>query len=112
MTTIIRRKRTSRSSIGPYRRHELLTGRIVYPVEGYSGYGDGVGTDLTAFITDQMRADWEANREDLMAIWQSDKTETDVFPDALPWLYGGGSTDTLPWAERHLGARPPPLRER
>jgi hypothetical protein len=26
----------------------------------YSGYGDGIGTDLTAFITDGMRADWEA----------------------------------------------------
>src|SRR5258705_154804 len=38
---ITRRKRTSRLSIGPYRRHELLTGWIVYPVEGYTGYGDG-----------------------------------------------------------------------
>jgi hypothetical protein len=45
-------------NIGPYRRHELLTGRIQYPVLGYTGYGDGIGTDLTAFITDQMRADW------------------------------------------------------
>ena len=33
MTTVIRRKRASRLSIGPYERHELLTGRIVYPVK-------------------------------------------------------------------------------
>ena len=65
MTTVVRRKRASRTSIGPYKRHELLTGRIVYPVLAYTGYGDGIGTDLTAFITDHMRADWEANRNRL-----------------------------------------------
>jgi hypothetical protein len=102
MTTVIRRKRTSRLQIGPYKRHELLTGRIVYPAQGYSGYGDGIGTDLTAFITHEMRADWEANRAELMAFLRSDKTEADVFPDALPWLYVGGSADSLPWAARHL----------
>jgi hypothetical protein len=102
MTTVIRRKRTSRMQIGPYRRHELLAGRIVYPVEGYTGYGDGVGTDLTAFITDGMRADWAANRDELLAFWRSDKSEANVFPDALPWLYVGGSADRLPWAARHL----------
>ena len=57
MTTVIRRKRASRSSIGPYRRLELLTGRIVYPVASYTGYGDGIVTHLTAFISDEMRAD-------------------------------------------------------
>jgi len=102
MSTVIRRKRASRSSIGPYRRHELLTGRIQYPVQGYSGYGDGIGTDLTAFISDQMRADWEANRVELMAFWRSTNAEADVFPDALPWLYVGGSAGTLPWAAVHL----------
>ena len=102
MTTAIRRKRASRTSIGPYRRNELLSGRVQYPVQGYTGYGDGVGTDLTAFISDTMRADWEANREELLAFWQSGKTEADGFPDALPWLYVGGSANTLPWAARLL----------
>jgi hypothetical protein len=102
MTTVIRRKRASLSSIGPYRRHDLLTGRIVYPVQGYTSYGDGIGTDLTAFITDEMRAGWEANRDELMAFGRLGKTEADVFPDALPWLYMGGSADTLPWAAGHL----------
>lgn len=101
MTTVIRRKRTSRLSIGPYRRHELLTGRIQYPAQGYTGYGDGVGTDLTAFISDQMRADWEANRA-VMAFWRSGNVEADVFPDTLPWLYEGGSAAAPPWAARHL----------
>jgi hypothetical protein len=67
MATIIRRKRASRTSIGSYKRHELLTGEIRYPVLGCSGYGDMSGTDLTAFITDEMRADWEANRDELVA---------------------------------------------
>ena len=103
MSTIIRRKRTSRLSIGPYKRHELLTGWISYPVQGYSGYGDGVGTDVTAFISDQMRADWAANREELVAFWQSGKyTTADVFADSLPWLFVCGSADTLPWASEHL----------
>src|SRR5712671_1914798 len=40
----LRRRETSRSLIDPYKRHELLTGDIQYPVQGYTGYGDG--TDL------------------------------------------------------------------
>jgi hypothetical protein len=102
MNAVIRRKRASRSSIGPYRRHELLTGRIQYPVQGYTGYGDGVGTDLMAFISDEMRKDWEANRDELMTYWRSGKTDADVFPDALPWLGAGSRADGLPWAARHL----------
>lgn len=99
MTTVIRRKRASRLSIGPYRRYELLTGVIRYPVLGYSGYGDGVGTDLTAFIDDEMRRDWAANRDELIAFWQSGAyTTVDVFPDALPWLFVRGCVGTLPWA--------------
>jgi hypothetical protein len=103
MTTIIRRKRASRMQLGPYRRHELLTGRILYPVQGYSGYGDAIGTDLTAFITHEMRADWLANRDVLMEFWRSGKSDAKVFPDdTLPWLCVGGSAETLPWAARHL----------
>ena len=49
-----------------------------------------------------MRADWEANRAELLAFWRSGKREADVFPDALPWLYVGGSADPLPWAAFHL----------
>jgi hypothetical protein len=39
-----------------------LRGRIQYPVQGYTGYGDGVGSDLTVFISDQMRADWKPSK--------------------------------------------------
>jgi hypothetical protein len=39
---------------------------------------------LTAFISAEMRADWEANRDELMEFWRSGKTEADVFLDALP----------------------------
>jgi hypothetical protein len=96
---VIRRRRASRLS-APYRRHELLTGRIQYPEQGYTGYGDGVGTDLTAFISNEMRADWTANREELLAFWQSGAP--DNFPDSLPWLYVHGSAGSLPWAAEHL----------
>jgi hypothetical protein len=100
MATIIRRKHTSRIYLGPYRRYELLTGEIKYPLYGYDGYGDGVGTDLRAFIDDEMRADWEANCEELLTLWASGE---DNSPDGKPWLFVSGSPDTLPWAERQFG---------
>jgi hypothetical protein len=81
----------------------LLTGEICYPQLGYTGYGDGKGTDLTAFISDQMREDWEANRDELIAFWKSGKyTSGETFPDCKPWLFVRGSRNTLPWAAKHL----------
>jgi hypothetical protein len=78
-------------------------GRIQYPVQGYTGYGDGIGTDLTAFVSNEMSSDWATNRDELLAFWYSGKTTADVFPDSLPWLFVRGSADTLPWAAaRHL----------
>ena len=62
MATVKRRRRLSQRELGPYKRHELLTGEIDYPMQGYSGYGDGTGTDLAAFIGDEMRADWKTLR--------------------------------------------------
>ena len=85
MSTIIRRRRASRISLGPYRRHELLGGRIVYPVLGYDGYGDGSSTNVADFIGPEMRADWQANRVALIEFWESGQSTT-VFPDCLPWL--------------------------
>jgi len=105
MSTILRRKRASRLSLGPYKRSELLFGVIRYPLPAYyTGYGDGRGTDLTAFISDEMRRDWAVNRGALLEFWRSGKSIYEAFPeDALPWLpYHGGSADTLPWAARHL----------
>ena len=87
--------------IGPYKRYELLTGEIRYPAQNYSGYGDGRGTDLTAFISDEMRNDWANNRAELIAFWKSGQSPV-IFPDCLPWLYGCGSAGTLPWAAGHL----------
>jgi hypothetical protein len=77
-------------------------GGRAYPVQGYTGYGDGVGTDLTAFIRDGIRTDWEANRDELMEFWKSGAPTHEVFADSLPWLFMCGSADTLPWAARHL----------
>lgn len=101
MTTVVRRKRASRTSIGPYKRHELLTGRIEYPVQGYAGYGNGLSTNVADFIGPEMRADWAANREELIAFWELGQSPT-IFPDCLPWLYTHRIAGSLPWAAVHL----------
>ena len=102
MSTILRRKRTSRLSLSAYRRHELLTGRIVYPVQGYDGYGDGRSTNVADYISDEMRRNWQTHREALLAFWRLGKSDAEVFPDdCLPWLCLG-PRDRLPWAEQHL----------
>src|SRR6516164_5949914 len=98
MATIVRQKRRPRQ-LGPYRRHELLTGEICYPEYGYTGYGDGRGTDLTAFVSDEMRSDWAEHRDELIKFWKSAAyTSPDVFPDSKPWLFVCGAPGTLPWA--------------
>jgi hypothetical protein len=103
VSTIMRRKRASRLSIGPYKRHELLTGRIKYAVQGYTGYGDGVSTEVADFVSDEMRRDWADNREELLAFWRSGEfTTPDVFEDSVPWLFVRGRPGTLPWAALHL----------
>ena len=103
MSTIMRRRRGSRTSLGPYKRSELLSGRIQYPVLGYTGYGDGRSTNVADYISDQMRADWETDREALLEFWRSGKSDAEVFPDdTLPWLFVRGYPDRLPWAATHL----------
>ena len=109
MGTIVRRKRIwSRHEIGPYRRHELLTGEIVYSAFNYTGYGDGIGRDLHAFITEEMRADWEINRDELLAFWKTGNfTTSEHFPGSLPWLFVRGYPHTLPWAAKALDTMEP-----
>lgn len=103
MSTIIRRRRGSRMNLGPYKRHELLTGRIEPMVSAYSGYATtGNRTNLADYISDEMRRDWQTHREALLAFWRSGKSDAEVFPDdCLPWLCLG-PRDRLPWAEQHL----------
>ena len=103
MSTIRRRRRSSRMNLGPYRRHELLGGVANYPVQGYDGYGDGHGTDMRKFISDEMRRDWTANRTALLESWKSGKSDAEAFPnDTLPWLCTYIAAGSLPWACRHL----------
>jgi hypothetical protein len=103
MTTTVRHKRSSRSNIGPYKRHELLFGEIFYPVmmETYTGYADGKGTKLADFISAEMKTDWEQNREELLGFWKSGAyTTPDIFPDSKPWLFQRRRPGTLPWAAK------------
>ena len=65
------RSRGWRPNLSPYQTYELLTGDIVYPMKWYTGYGDGHGKDLTAFISDVMRHDWQVHRDWLLAFWIS-----------------------------------------
>jgi len=75
-------RRTStlrRRGLTAYKMHELLMGRIKYPLRGYDGYGDmlldqGRDSFTENYITDAMRQDWEANRDALMAFWRSGKS--------------------------------------
>ena len=89
-------------NLSVYKRHELLTGQIVPVVSGYSGYATGSSTNLMDYISDEMRADWLANRAALLEFWRSGKSDAEVFPnDCLPWLCLG-RRDTLPWGARYL----------
>jgi hypothetical protein len=84
--------------IGPYKRHELLTGKIYYPALGYSGYGDGKSTHIADFVTHEMRLDWLANRDRLLAFWKSGEPISKFFPDSKPWLLdrgGDGGCSTI-----------------
>ena len=94
MSTIIRRKRMSRT-LGPYRTYELLSGEIFYPLQRYTGYGVGNSKRVADYISDEMRSDWEANREELIAFWKSGEHTND-----LPWLFVCGDPRTMPWAAK------------
>ena len=78
-----RRAPSQSRGLTAYRAYELLNGKIDYPVMSYySGYGDGQSTDLSLFISEQMRADWLGNRKLLLRVWQSGE----LFPhDVLDW---------------------------
>ena len=80
-------------ALGPYKRHELLTGKIFYPDCGYSGYGDGKSINVGDYISDEMRADWQEQRDELIAFWKSGEYTT-----GKPWLFVCGDPDTVPWA--------------
>ena len=105
MNTIMHRRRGSRMSLSIYKRYELLTGRIEPMVNAYDGYATtGNRTNLADYISDQMRADWAANRALLVAYWHSGQSEVEFFSpdDVLPWLYLHRRPGALPWAVKHL----------
>jgi hypothetical protein len=99
-----------RRGLTAYKVAELLMGVIEYPVRGYDGYGDMVADQardsLTEnWISDEMRQDWEDNRDALMAFWRSGKAatterlaEVGLNVRMLPWLLV--SRNTLPWAAK------------
>ena len=89
-----------------YQASELLTGKISYPVLGYDGYGDGVGKNLTAFITDLMRVDWAEHRDALLRFWISGEYSSQL-PNIKPWLFYRGAPGTRPWAWWWLEKHPP-----
>jgi hypothetical protein len=102
----MRRRRGSRLELGPYKRHELLTGQIMAVASGYTGYATRGSTNLMDYISDEMRRDWLTNRTMLLEFWRSGKSEVEVFPhDCLPWLCLGDRS-RQPWAARYLDEAP------
>src|SRR5262245_19915926 len=59
---------------------ELLTGKIRYPVRGYTGYGDGEGHDLRGFVSDAMVRDWQQHRDGLLRFWISGRWSSALAP--------------------------------
>lgn len=49
-----------------------------------------------------MRADWAANRDELLGFWDSGEYSFEIFSDGVPWLSERGSPGTLPWAARQF----------
>jgi hypothetical protein len=105
-TNIRRRRRDARRRLTSYRAHELLNGRCEYPVMSYySGYGDGVGTNVADFISEEMKLDWLANRQTLIEVWQSGELfPYDVFAWELFLYVEHDGINELPWCERQFGA--------
>jgi hypothetical protein len=100
------RDRQQQAFPSAYCLSELLTGKIMYPVIRYDGYGDGVGIDLRDFISHRMRDDWAYHREELLAWWISGEWSSKL-PNRKPWLWYGGAPGTRPWAWWHLESHPP-----
>jgi hypothetical protein len=100
------RERQGVEFLSAYQAHELLTGKIFYPVLGYDGYGDGTGKDLCVFISDVMRTDWTTHRAALLAFWISGRWSSEL-PNTEPWLFYRGAPGTRPWAWWMLEEHPP-----
>ena len=102
MSTVIRRRRGSRTNLSVYKRFELLTGIVPSVVSGYSGYATGSSTNVADYISDEMRADWAANRTKLLEFWRSGLSDAEAYPhDTLPWLCLG-PRNRPPWAAQFL----------
>jgi hypothetical protein len=105
MPFIRRRPRlTSRSTLTPDQKYELLTGRACYSLPAYyTGFGDARGddTDMRNFVTDEMERCWEAHRDDLINFWKSGKCTTE-----RPWLFCLCTADSWPWGARMFDNKP------
>jgi hypothetical protein len=64
---------------------------------------NGESTHIADFVTHEMRQDWLANRDRLLAFWKSGELISKFFPDSKPWLLDRGDPDSLPWAEQVFG---------
>ncbi len=68
----------------------------------YTGYGDGSSRNVADFVSDEMQADWEEHRDELIAFWKSGEyTTSEISPTACSG-FERASPDTLPWAAEYL----------
>jgi hypothetical protein len=85
-----------------YKRYQLIQGPDALLLAGM-GYLRRVGSfnmmseQDQAEVMTEMKADWEANRDELMAWWNAGKNCEPFSPK--PWIFPMyGTPDTLPWA--------------
>ena len=99
--------------LSAYQYHELLTGKVDYPMMRYDGYGDGHGKDLRAFIGPAMRMDWAAHRDALLAFWISGEASYKL-PNRKGWLlyYGAPARARGRGGTSRIIRRAPPARPR
>jgi hypothetical protein len=106
-----RRRPNQRRELSGEKAAELLSGRIDRSLVDYSGYGGDAKSDNVAdFVTEEMKADWLANRKLLLRVWQSGALYPhDVWPDWPLWL-SVSHDDPLPWCERVFGGSSSPRK--
>ena len=94
--------------------YELLYGEPGYCLpQYYQGYADAVSRDpdITHFISDEMKADWRANRDKLMQLWRGEGDHKHLFGcQRLPWLCCDDDHE-WPWAARTFDNKPDTERQ-
>ena len=99
--------------LNQFKVHERLYGEPAYCLPThYFGCGDAHSQDhdLRHFITADMRADWEAHRDELTRIYNGEATEFELFGfHEVVWMLPDRD-DPRPWAAQMFDRQRPRVR--